>query len=293
MICFTELGSHGRLGNQLFQYAALKSLGLEKEYEVKIPNPFTKYWHGQPCLLSEFNIECSFLDNNDIKKINYNYQEKNHIEYDSNFFNLKDNTNLFGFFQNTKYFSKFEKQIRKELSPKQEYIEKAKQKISKLKEKLNGYEIVSIHLRRGDNTDGTNKGTEFSKIFGDKQELDYNSPYFLYLKEAKQIFKNKKVKFLVFTGGSRSYDNKEDIDWCKKNLVGNEYIHNIASSTVDDFSLMSVCDHNINCPGTSFGWWSAYINQNPTKIVVAPKQYMHPDDHRAKLGFYPNSWIII
>jgi len=47
MITFLELGSFGRLGNQLFQYAALKSLGLENGYEAKIPNPSLKEWHGQ------------------------------------------------------------------------------------------------------------------------------------------------------------------------------------------------------------------------------------------------------
>ena len=31
MITFLQLGKHGRLGNQLFQYAALKSLGLKKQ----------------------------------------------------------------------------------------------------------------------------------------------------------------------------------------------------------------------------------------------------------------------
>ena len=32
MITFLQLGKYGRLGNQLFQYAALKSLGLKKNY---------------------------------------------------------------------------------------------------------------------------------------------------------------------------------------------------------------------------------------------------------------------
>ena len=64
MITFYELGQLGRLGNQLFQYAALRSLGIERGYEVKIPNPQTRTWHGQQCLLSQFNIEAvSFSDN--------------------------------------------------------------------------------------------------------------------------------------------------------------------------------------------------------------------------------------
>ena len=61
MITFFELGKLGRLGNQLFQYAALRSLSLEKGYESKIPNPNTCEWHGQKCLLGEFNIQSPYL----------------------------------------------------------------------------------------------------------------------------------------------------------------------------------------------------------------------------------------
>ncbi len=62
MITFYELGQLGRLGNQLFQYAALKSLGLEKGYEVMIPNPSTRTWHGQECRLNNFNIKSSYFN---------------------------------------------------------------------------------------------------------------------------------------------------------------------------------------------------------------------------------------
>ena len=37
MITFYTLGEMGRLGNQLFQYAALKGLGLKNGFQVKIP----------------------------------------------------------------------------------------------------------------------------------------------------------------------------------------------------------------------------------------------------------------
>ena len=47
MITFLELGKHGRLGNQLFQYAALKGIALRNNYECKIPDPKQMMWHGQ------------------------------------------------------------------------------------------------------------------------------------------------------------------------------------------------------------------------------------------------------
>ena len=34
MITFSQLGKHGRLGNQLFQYAALKGLSVKNGYDI-------------------------------------------------------------------------------------------------------------------------------------------------------------------------------------------------------------------------------------------------------------------
>ena len=69
MITFYQLGMLGRLGNQLFQYAALRSLGLQNGYETKIPNPRDREWHGQHCLLNNFNIKSSYLQQEDFLKL--------------------------------------------------------------------------------------------------------------------------------------------------------------------------------------------------------------------------------
>ncbi len=56
MITFTQLGKYGRLGNQLFQYAALRGIALEKNLEAKIPDFNNSHWHGQKCVLDNFNL---------------------------------------------------------------------------------------------------------------------------------------------------------------------------------------------------------------------------------------------
>ena len=50
MITFSKLGEYGRLGNQLFQYSILYSVGTENGYDYMIPNIDDKVWHGQKCL---------------------------------------------------------------------------------------------------------------------------------------------------------------------------------------------------------------------------------------------------
>lgn len=295
MITFSQLGNYGRLGNQLFQYAALKSLGLYTGYEVKIPNPKIKNWHGQQCVLDNFNIDCSYLTDSDYQNIKYIYKEREselHFMFDENFFTIPDNTDICGFFQNTKYFYNFKDQIIKELTPKQEFVETAKRQIFDIRKIYGGYEIVSLHIRRGDNTDGTNANDPISTLYGRGKELENDSVYGMYLNKSKNIFSSKKVKFLIFTGGSRTDNNNlSDFDWCKQNFVGDEYIFLQPQDVVQDFTLMSLCDHNINCHGTSFGWWAAFINLNKQKIVVCPKSYSLPDDNRSEHGFYPQEWI--
>jgi len=298
MITFLELGKLGRLGNQLFQYSALKSLALHNDYNVAIPNPDNRNWHGQNCLLGEFNIECDYIDirNESILKHLKQYKEPSHMEFDKDFFNLQDGTNLHGFFQSTYYFNDYKKQIKKELKPKKQYIEKASKTIASIKEKFPGYEVVSLHLRRGDNTDGSNSSKELNEMYGKTNRLDNNSFYGRYLNSAIQKFEGKNVKYLVFSGGSRfsGDNNTSDIDWCKENLKGKDFIFSKNNTTMNDFSLIMCCDHNIISHISSFGWWAAYLNQNLDKIVVAPNHY-HPDmpEYTHRNGFYPESWTLV
>ena len=75
MITFTQLGRYGRLGNQLFQYAAIKSVSLETGHSLKIPNPDNMVWQNQKCYLSDFKLDCEFLSEQDYSRIQYQFIE--------------------------------------------------------------------------------------------------------------------------------------------------------------------------------------------------------------------------
>jgi hypothetical protein len=284
MITFHKLGELGRLGNQLFQYAALKGLASKNGYEVKIPNPQTMNWHGQVSLLDKFNIECEYATQDDMNTLQNLYEEPTWQKYDDKFFNVPDNTTLQGFFQSTFYFEHIESQIKKELTPKDEYLNKGKEYIQSLKDEYN-CEIVSVHVRRGDNM--TNGQTELIQAF------EPGGLYEQYFTNAKKVFEGRNVKFLIFTGGQRfNEDNSTDVEWCKHFFKGDVFLFSEGQPQIDDFCRIMLCDHNILSHASSFGWWAAYINPNPNKIVVAPEYYSPDSPTLKREKFYPKEYIL-
>lgn len=284
MITFSKLGELGRLGNQLFQYAAIRSLGLKNNFEVKLPDIKKMQWHGQKCLLDQFNIPNDLFADFDLKQ-EHKYFEKDWRKFDESFFEISDNTNIEGFFQSIRYFQEFQNQIKNELTPKKELILNNSQYLDEFKKENAGFEIVSIHIRRGDNLTNNQHGLI--------DAFKTNGIFDTYIKKAISCFESKKVKFLIFSGGARFDEkNQEDIDWCKNYFCGDQFLFSEGQNQLNDFTRIMLCDHNILSHASSFGWWAAFLNPNPQKIVVAP-EYYHPDEpNLVREYFYPNEYIL-
>lgn len=80
-----------------------------------------------------------------------------------------------------------------------------------------------------------------------------------------------------------------EIDWAKKNLKINYPVIFIDNNGPDfeHLFLMGKCKHNIITSST-FGWWGAWLNNNPSKIVIAPKKLYKI---RSWEGIMPKSWL--
>ena len=299
MITFKDLGTYGRLGNQMFQYAALRGIAEKNGFVSKIPNFSSSRWHGQDCLLQNFNLKSDFLEPIDqFSIIGRDVFEKNYDEFDESLFSIEDNVSIKGFFQFTKYFKHCEALIRQEFTPKEEFLRPATELINKYKE--DGHEIVSIHVRRGDMMQHMyeDTGVHPDSVFGPDNIFDDNTIFGNYLNKSMKLFENKKVKYFVFAGGKRTGNDSDDISYIKKVFKGDNFIISDANDPMVDFTRIMSCDHNITCHQSTFGWWAAYLNSNKDKIVTSPEHYFflydrERNDRRISNGHFPENWNII
>ena len=87
----------------------------------------------------------------------------------------------------------------------------------------------------------------------------------------------------------------DDIDIAKKEMIIKKYpVTFVSSPAIPDYEeliLMSRCQHNIIANST-FSWWGAWLNQNPNKIIIAPKLWTRKGNYVFR-NIIPKSWIRI
>ncbi len=285
----------GGLGNQLFQYAFGRALSLEYKRELALDiswyarNRYSKYF--MPHSIFNFNIiekrkSSIFLRYitliskhirllpKPLNKISKFYLFGRFLpvyinESTFNILNMPQNSVLYfdGYWQNIKYFQKYESIIRKEFTLKHKLIGENK----KYLKKIVSSNSISIHIRRGVYISDPNISILYPHC-----SLKYYSDAISYI--AKRI---QNPTFFIFSN---------EIDWAKNNLKADYPIVFIDNQGPDyeHLFLMSQCKHNIIADST-FSWWGAWLNNNPSKIVIAPKKWVN--DSKIKHAKIPNSWL--
>ena len=282
----------GGLGNQMFQYAAGRAISY-KHHKIFLLDltDFNEYHLHQGYILDKiFDIEAKVAQTEDLKYIlkwRYNkyvkkvlkrsflskYRGKNlifepHFNYWSGINNINDDAYLYGYWQSEKYFLDIESIIRKDFTFKD--LQDSNNIIYQLK--MASCNSVSIHIRRGDYTNNLNK-----KIFH-SCSVDYYKKAVIYLT-------NRIVNpvFFIFS---------DDLQWVKDNIdISYPHVYidqNKGEQSYIDMQLMSCCKHHI-IANSSFSWWAAWLNTNPEKIVVSPKNWFN--NGFSDLDLIPCQWI--
>lgn len=279
----------GGLGNQMFQYAAGRSLSLQNNIPFKIdfdcPYKHVNYSYNLNVFLQQAE-QADFLElwkskpkTKFAKRLfmlagkNYNcklVREKKEFTFNSDFFSIPDESYVSGFFQTEKYFSEFEEVIRKDFT----FNIDPSVANQKFMSEIISENAVSLHIRRGD----------YVKI---KETNNFHGVCSIaYYESAIQLIADK-ISDPVF------YIFSDDMQWVKENFnLSQPHVYvdiNNASTNYEDMRLMSICKHHI-IANSSFSWWGAWLNPSKNKTVIAPKQWMK-DPQIQTSDLIPDNWI--
>ena len=276
---FLEIKFEGGLGNQLFQYAAGRSLAIKNDIDSILLNADS--YLDQPLerkfSLTNYSARGTVIENTLVKKIFRPKTKLNalakllhcYTQVEDNGFKLVNFENkktllisLKGYWQSECYFSNIRPTLLKELMP---------INIPPLPSWVDFDNTVAIHVRRTDYL----------------AEPRYGFVGVDYYYTAINIFKKRMDNplFIFFS---------DDLSWCKENFFGDNIIFFDEFLWKEDYLqlyLMSKCRHQV-IANSSFSWWSAWLNQNETKMVIRP---LNPFKEKSLLyeSHYPSEWIAI
>lgn len=296
----------GGIGNQIFQYAFGRRLAIENDVELRFDVSW--YRNGQsnfPLSIRNYNIQIDEATLNDIDEVvpmakamrfnsspikhlmqkfarkyprasarffNYYFELQNigtkrhqwatRSSFYKNFLDV-ENGYFDGYWQTPEYWAPIEDTIREELSTKAELGDQ----FPILVDRINSSRSVSIHVRGGDINPDNRLTSAYYRNAIEYISSKINDPtYFIFTDEPE--FAERVTEFIP---GKKYYPSRKN------------------TSDYEDLLLMSLCEHNIIAAST-FGWWGAWLNQNPKKIVISPTPWRR-NVPITKTGLIPKDWI--
>ena len=263
MIGFNHLGIIGRLGNQMFQYAALRGIADKHGYDFTIPeSDFNDEWNDHqlfevfdlPNLKSRGRVADKFLQE---RQFNYDPEL---VEQ------CPDDVSLYGYFQTERYFSHIADSIKEDFTFKKDVVENCKEVMEELSEP------IALHVRRTDYVE---------------KSQDHPPCSMKYYHEALKRFHEKRP-VVIFS---------DDVKWCKEQDIfkPDRFLVSETDNNVYDMCMMTMCDDYI-IANSSFSWWGAWLSHNPNPTVIAPKKWFGDTGYTAKNNtedICPDRWVRI
>jgi len=282
MIGFNNIGTVGRLGNQMFQYAALKGISSNMGFEYIIPPDCDfnkKHNYGLiDAFLLKTNKNIGWLNSNEVVS-------EQGFNFDENLFNnCKDNVNILGFFQSERYFNHIEKEIREDFTFHNEILEPCLEFIQSYDKPP-----ILLHVRRGDpNLDDNG----FKWAYTECSDQHPPQPISYYEKSLKYF--DEDVPVIIFSDYPE-WVKEQDLFSAERFSISTPEVKFSDGSYVPyvDLCLMSLCSHAI-IANSSLSWWGAWLITNPNKKVIAPKKWFgsaYSDKNTSDL--YCDDWVLL
>jgi len=286
-LAFNQIGNLGRLGNQLFEFAAVRGIAAKHGYDWCIP-PYNAVSSTGENYSLHYCFRMEDVDDNHLGMLGTGeFNQEKHFHYDEHLVkSCLDNVSLHGFFQSEKYFNNVEDIIRREYTFHDEHLMPCKEIMSPYVDQ----EPIMLHVRRGDPNLTDARGFKWSYT----QCSSMHPPQTIeYYENALAQFDDNQPVF-VFS---------DSIDWVKEQeffsgdrFLISEPIDKYADGSLTpyaDLCLMSLCSHAI-IANSSMSWWGAWLQSNPNKKVIAPKNWFGTAfADKDTTDLYCPDWIIL
>ena len=290
----------GGLGNQMFQYAAGLALAKKRGDELRLDTVFLsdrfprRYFTFRTFDLEDvFMIEprltplsrlasavripgfwlgIDLLEMNlgkGMGTVNIAYQNERE-GFEGNIFPTAKNIVLYGRWESERYFADAKSDVRDAF----QFRHALSGEAERIRTMVRSSNSVSVHIRRNDFLGKEREGGKAVNV----GKIYYDSAF------EHLASRVKDPHYFVFS---------DDVEWCKKNisLPSVVYLDSATAGPKASFhlALMSQCKHNVIANST-FSWWGAWLNQNPEKIVVAPRHWPQLSE-KAGRDVVPRGWV--
>ena len=298
---------YGGLGNQLFQYAAGRSLATRLDAGLILDiSSFRRPDERRRCFLQDYAIDARVVDDGTPpyphlvesggsvlaywrrwrrwlgegdwrrwprldcgdRSTFPRFRERN-FDYDRRFARLQAPVSLVGHWQSERYFAPVAATIRSET------------RLKTLPEGDNGRwlaamaegESVCLHIRRGDYLSGAAFRTHGLCA----------PPYYA---AAMTLIRERvaRPRFFIFS---------DDWEWTRRQFTRDDCSHvttNGPDAAGEELRLMAACRHHV-IANSSLSWWAAWLAGRPGQIVVAPKPWFA--SARPTPDLFPAGWIVL
>jgi hypothetical protein len=255
MIAMTSLGKYGRLGNQLFQYAFIRTLAQQLNTTFYCPT-----WEGDQIFrLCDESIRERLPPNG---AMTHAAEPINNPGY-WNLCPRQDNTDFVGYFQSPKYFDS--NQVKKWYLFNEKTVQAAEDYT-----KLLPTPRIGIHIR-----------------FGDFRYIpDFYVPKPSYYKKALQLLAPD-LPIVVFS------DDLDLAQKHLSSLKQRKIAYAPKAPPYVDLYAMSMCTHFI-CSNSTLSWWGAFLRHEATGITICPAEGIsRPGTPWKNTEIFPKDWIRI
>jgi hypothetical protein len=263
----------GGLGNQLFQYAAARSIAARNRMELLLDTDtgFRNDPYQRSYRLDQFRIAASSASVDQIARfaparVRCNLRrlrEKALLRANLSFDPLTAHLGrsrlilLNGYFQSEDYFASISGRLREDLRLKSEPTSSA---VLKIRDQIFDSNAVCLHVRR---LGGYSASRTPVRVVG---------PPFC----TPDYYRRACNHFLEKTSHPRFFVFSDCPEWVPDGLhfVPDKVVVGLDTPTsdIDDLWLMAHCAHFIVADST-FSWWAAWLGSNPAKQVVAPANW--------------------